>query len=246
MLVTTQHQLQTPLCGSGTVYLCSRGVLWEEPELAVDSERSSSSGNGEAVDAICPIAFVSFGQRRVGASRLREQTKTTQGHKVHVFTFDRFFDFGGDGMQSVFLTTQKCFLFKKNVHHLAARAPKISSERQRAALVFTGERQTRTKSSLKSRSRLRLGVFYSCLNSGRLGLLLHSQSRQAVRVVIHRLVWNACASRPTQTHLMAGWLAFLPHSVIMALLQASRLCCPCSDRARASLRLGHKLFHLDY
>lgn len=34
------------------------GVLWEEPELAVDSERSSSSGNGNPVDAICPIIFV--------------------------------------------------------------------------------------------------------------------------------------------------------------------------------------------
>ena len=43
-------------------------------------------------------------------------------------------------------------------------------------------------------------------------------------VVFHRPLWYACASRPTQTHLMAGWLAFLPLSVIMALLQASLLC----------------------
>lgn len=38
---------------------------------------------------------------------------------------------------------------------------------------------------------------------------------QAVGVVFHRPV-----PRPTQTHLMAGWLAFLARSVIVALFQA--------------------------
>lgn len=64
------------------------GVLWEETELAVDSERSESSGNRDPVDAICPIIFISFGQRRVPTSRLGKQTKTAQCHKTHVFMFD--------------------------------------------------------------------------------------------------------------------------------------------------------------
>lgn len=59
---------------------------------------------------------------------------------------------------------------------------------------------------------------------------LYTQHKQAGEasggVVFHRPVWYACASQPTQTYLMAGWLAFLPRSVIMALLQASRLCSP--------------------
>lgn len=41
-----------------------------------------------------------------------------------------------------------------------------------------------------------------------------------------RAMWYVCAARPTQTHLTAAWLAFLPHSVIMALLWANRLLFP--------------------
>lgn len=74
------------------------GVLWEEPELAVDSERSWSSGNRDPVDAICPIIFISFGQKWVPTSRLGEQTKTTLSHEAHVFMLDG----GGDGAEAVF------------------------------------------------------------------------------------------------------------------------------------------------
>lgn len=63
------------------------GVLWEEPELAVDSKRSQSSGNGDPVDAVCSIIFISFGQERV-PTRHRKQTKTTRVHKLHVFMID--------------------------------------------------------------------------------------------------------------------------------------------------------------
>lgn len=58
------------------------GVLWEEPKLEVTSERSWSSGNTDPVDAICPIIFISFGQRQVATSRLGKQTKTTPANKI--------------------------------------------------------------------------------------------------------------------------------------------------------------------
>lgn len=61
-------------------------------------------------------------------------------------------------------------------------------------------------------------VFYRCLESRR-----PSQAGSG-GVVFHRPVWYVCAPRPTQTHLTADWLAFLPCSVIMAPLQASPLC----------------------
>lgn len=71
------------------------GVLWEEPELAVDSERSWSSGNRDPVDAICPIIFISFGQGRVPTSGLGKQTKTVGFHKVTLLLKS---DGGGDGV----------------------------------------------------------------------------------------------------------------------------------------------------
>lgn len=63
------------LCVPYSVFMQS-GVLWEEPELAMDSKRSQSSGNGDPVDAVCSIIFISFGQERV-PTRQRKQTKTT-------------------------------------------------------------------------------------------------------------------------------------------------------------------------
>lgn len=56
------------------------GVLWEEPKLEVNNERSWSSGNRNPVDAICPIIFISFGQRPVATSRL--ENKPRQQHPI--------------------------------------------------------------------------------------------------------------------------------------------------------------------
>lgn len=65
------------------------------------------------------------------------------------------------------------------------------------------------------------------LNSNETCLLQRAVEKQAVQVsggvVFHRPVWYACVSQPTPIHLMGAWLAFLPHSVIMALLQDSLL-----------------------
>lgn len=44
------------------------GVLWEEPELAVDSKRSRGSGNRDPVDTISHITLIFFGPRRVATS----------------------------------------------------------------------------------------------------------------------------------------------------------------------------------
>ena len=83
----TTSVLSPSLCVLYSIFM-QAGVLWEEPELAVDSERSWSSGNRDPVDAICPIIFISFGQRRVPTSRHGKQTKTTPPYKVCVFKFD--------------------------------------------------------------------------------------------------------------------------------------------------------------
>lgn len=44
------------------------GVLWEEPELAVDSKRSRGSGNQDPVDTISHITLIFFGLRQLATS----------------------------------------------------------------------------------------------------------------------------------------------------------------------------------
>ncbi len=99
-------------------------VLWEEPELAVDSERSWSSGKRDPVDAICPIIFISFGQRRVPTSRPRKLTKTTLSHKIQVpslhfvFKFWRWRWWHSDR----FPENKDVFPSRKNKLHLAVQS----------------------------------------------------------------------------------------------------------------------------
>lgn len=69
-------------------------VLWDKPELAVDSERSWSSGNRDPVDSICPIILTFFGQRRVPTSRFGEINQNDRSRKIHVFMFDYAFKDG--------------------------------------------------------------------------------------------------------------------------------------------------------
>lgn len=112
------------------------------------------------------------------------------------------------------LESTEVFPFKRNMYHFSVVIENLNNDSKH---IFTRQRHC-------------LSVFYSCLNTSKLCLLQYTQWKQTVwasgGVVFHRPIWYACASQPTQTHLMAGWLAFLPHSVIMALLQASRLWSP--------------------
>lgn len=70
------------------------------------------------------------------------------------------------------------------------------------------------KLSKESQANFCQSVFYSCLNSSKpVCCSIHREGSEASGgVVFHRPVWYACAARPTRTHLMAGWLAFL-HSL---------------------------------
>lgn len=99
-------------------------VLWEEPELAVDSERSRSSGNRDPVDAICPIIFISFGQRWVPTSRLRKETKTTLSHLIHVFIFYSTLNVWQWWLaySNWFVKNTEVLPFRKDMHHLALQS----------------------------------------------------------------------------------------------------------------------------
>lgn len=112
-LYTVQHPPSTLNPSRWVLYsiFMQSWVLWEEPELAVDSERSWSSGNRDPVDAICPIIFISFGQRWV-PPRPRTQTKTTLPIKYKCLCLTLFlnFDLSGDSNQTVFLSTLMYFL----------------------------------------------------------------------------------------------------------------------------------------
>lgn len=176
-------------------------VLWEEPELAVDSERSWSSGNRDPVDAICPIIFISFGQRWV-PPRLRTQTKTTLPIKYKYLCLTLFlnFDLSGDGNQTGFWVHWCTSFYWEHYLRSSTVLKNLSNDSEH---ILTRQRQ-------KVLQRDCLSVFYSWLNSSKPCLhSTHSKNRQ-LKPLEELFFTGLCGMhvRPSPlrpTSWLAGW-----------------------------------------
>lgn len=170
------------------------GVLWEEPELAVDSERSLSSGNGVPVDTICPIILISIGLTPVPTSGLGgvntpKQHKPISTWSVYVSKFD------GVGVQTRSLEKHWNHFWD---NHLKTQAPGTSSKRQEPETSRRGE-QT-----------LRVCVFYCCLNSSKLQCRTVKACGQSLRRSCFSQAFVVCMCVPAHSDPPHGWLVGIP------------------------------------